>query len=79
MIYEDSISRALCGVYLLCGGRNRVRHRQPADLLQDKRRRRRLEERDNDGGGSHPVHYRSDHRVPRLLRLPCIKETQMRK
>lgn len=64
---------ALCGLCLLCRGRNRVRHRKPADLLQDKRRRGRLEERDNDGGGSHPVHHRGYRRVPRLLRLPNIE------
>ena len=66
---NDVTVRGLC---LLCRGRHRVRHRKPADLLQDKRRRGRLEERDNDGGGSHPVHHRGNHRVPRLLRLPCI-------
>ena len=64
---------AVRGLCLLCRGRNCFRHRKPADILQDKCRRRRLEERDNDGGGSHPVHHRGYRSVPRLLRLPYIE------
>lgn len=73
MIYEDSISRALYRLYVLCSG-GHCGHRQClADIYKDEHGRRGSEEEHHDAGGSLSVPHRSDHRLPRFLRLSDLR------
>ena len=44
-----------------------------ADIYKDEYGRRRSEEEHHDAGGSLPVPHRSDHRLPRFLRLSDLR------
>ena len=44
-----------------------------ADIYKDEYGRRGSEEEHHDAGGSLPVPHRSDHRLPRLLRLSDLR------
>lgn len=74
MIYEDSISRALYRLSLLCSSRNSGHRKCLADIHQDEYGRRGSEEEYHDAGGSMPVPDRSHHRLPRILRLSDIRQ-----
>ena len=73
MIYEDSISRALYRLSVLCSGGHRGHSQRLADIYKDEYGRRRSEEEHHDAGGSLPVPHRSYHRLPRLLRLSDLR------
>lgn len=47
--------------------------KQLADIYKDEYGRRRSEEEHHDAGGSLPVPHRSDHRLPRFLRLSDLR------
>ena len=73
MIYEDSISRALYRLSVLCSGGHCRYSQCLADIYQDEYWRRGSEEEHHDAGGSLPVPHRSDHRLPRFLRLSDLR------
>ena len=73
MIYEDSISRALRCLSVLCDSRNR-RHRQcPANLYKDAFGRRRHHQTHHDPHRSLPLPHRSDHCPSRFLRVSDLE------
>lgn len=74
MIYEDSISRAVYRLSVLCSSRYSGHRQCLADIHQDEYGRRGSEEEYHDAGGSVPVPDRSHHRLPRLLRLSDIRQ-----
>ena len=73
MTYENSISRALCPVHRICRCRCRGSCGEPSDIYKDEYGRSRSEEQHHDAGGSLPVPHRSDHRLPRFLRLSDLR------
>ena len=73
MIYEDSISRALRGLSPICHISHSCHHWRTTDIYKDGYGRRRSEEEHHDAGGSLPVPHRSDHRLPRFLRLSDLR------
>lgn len=75
MIYEDSISRAVCPVPHLCHRLHRGHLLLAPDLHKNEHRRGRCEKGDHDGYRSLSVPDRRVHRVPGFLRLSDITIT----
>lgn len=69
MIYEDSISRAVCALSALCHSSHSSGHISIADIYQDKRRRRRSDEIHYDVSRRMSVHHWSFYRVSGILRV----------
>ena len=57
----------------ICSGGHRGHSQRLADIYKDEYGRRRSEEEHHDAGGSLPVPHRSDHRLPRFLRLSDLR------
>ena len=64
---------ALAMSYVLCSGGHRGHYQCLADIYKDEYGRRGSEEEHHDAGGSLPVPHRSDHRLPRFLRLSDLR------
>ena len=64
---------ALYRLSVLCSGGHRGHSQRLADIYKDEYGRRRSEEEHHDAGGSLPVPHRSDHRLPRFLRLSDLR------
>ena len=69
MIYEDSISRALCGLSSLCHISHSSHHRRTTDIYKDEHRRMRCDQVHHDAYRRMPIHDWCHHPVPCFLRL----------
>ena len=72
MIYEDSISRALCPLPDLCDSLNSSHLFSSANLHQDELRRGRCQERNHDGSRGVSVPDRRVNGLPGFLRIQNI-------
>ena len=63
MLYIVYLCYAVAGIVVIVS----------ADIYKDEYGRRRSEEEHHDAGGSLPVPHRSDHRLPRFLRLSDLR------
>lgn len=72
--HDYAVTMMLYIVYLCYAvGGHRGHSQRLADIYKDEYGRRRSEEEHHDAGGSLPVPHRSDHRLPRFLRLSDLR------
>ena len=68
-----ALASAKCGNVDYSWGAAALASARLADIYKDEYGRRRSEEEHHDAGGSLPVPHRSDHRLPRFLRLSDLR------